>query len=105
MENKKNTPKHSVGNDAQKEKFNADNEPSYVEDSKKEKTTDSDKEGNYLEKKWKKISTDFQKNYNVEVSESDYKSDSFSETLKKLEDKTGKTRSKLEQEIKDWENS
>ncbi len=51
MENKKETPKHSVGKGAQKEKYNTEEGPNYVDDPKKEKSKDSDNEGDYLEQK------------------------------------------------------
>ncbi|MEH6765102.1 MAG: hypothetical protein V7655_11435 [Aequorivita antarctica] len=104
MENKKDTAKHSVGKGAQKEKYNSGNEASYVKDSKENIDNPKNQE-NYLEMKWKKISSDFRKKYNMEVSESEYKGNSFSEILKKLEKKTGKSMATLEQEIKDWQNS
>ncbi len=53
----------------------------------------------------KKISSDFRQKYNMETSDSEFNDNSFSEVLKKLENKTGKTRTTLEKEIEDWENS
>ncbi len=105
MKNKKETPKHSVGKGAQKEQLNSEDEPSYVEDPKNEESDGNENDGDYLEQKWKKIASDFRQKYKIDVTESEYKDDSFSEVLKKLESKTGKNNTALKQEIKDWKHS
>lgn len=105
MSTEKGNPKHSVGQGAQKEHHNEANEDSYVNNPKENKAEDDDNDGDYLEQKWKKIAKDFKKNYNMEVSGSDVKDESFSDTLKQLETKTGKSRADLEKEIKNWKNS
>ncbi|MCZ4318361.1 hypothetical protein O4H26_05100 [Aequorivita viscosa] len=104
MSDKEVNPKHSTGKGAQAEQHNTKKEESYVENPKETKKNESEN-GDYLENKWKQISKDFEKTYNLEVSESDYQSESFSDTLKKLETKTGKSRAMLEDEIGNWENS
>lgn len=104
MGDKKETPKHSVGEGAQKEHHNTDAESSYVEDPKESKKDSSDNDDDYLEQKWKKISSDFREKYNLDVKDSEYKSNSFSEVLKNLENRTGKSRDSLEDEIKNWKD-
>lgn len=102
MSNKGN-PKLSVGKGAQSEHHNEPDEKSYVKDNTESDNTENEKDGNdYLEQKWKKIASDFNKNYNLNTNVSEFKDESFSETLKKLENKTGKSRVQLEKEIKNW---
>lgn len=88
----KNSPKHSVGKGAQREHHN--------EDAANERHDDQ-KDG-YLEKKWKKIANDFNKTYGLHVSTEELKDNSFSKNLKKLEEKTGKSKTDLENEIREW---
>lgn len=104
MEDRSTNPKHSVGKGAQKEKYNADNEESYVKKPEKDSGDKSEEGEDYLEKKWKQIHSDFQQKYNIEVSESKYKSHSLTEILKDLEEKTGKSREQLRREISEWQN-
>ncbi len=101
MSDTKDSPKHSTGKGAQAEHHNTSDEKSYVENPKEEKE-DKAEEGDYLENKWKQISDDFKKTYKMDVSDSEYKGESFSDTLKNLETKTGKSRAKLEEEIRNW---
>ncbi len=105
MEKEKETPKHSVGKGAQNEKYNTVEGQSYVENPKEKEFRDTSEDDDYLERKWKKISSDFRKKYNMDTSESEYNDSSFSEVLKNLENKTGKSRTTLEKEIEEWKNS
>lgn len=102
MSEKSGNPKHSVGKGAQRAQHNESDEKSYVSNPKKEDGNDESHGDNYLEQKWKKIASDFQKNYNIPVSSEEIKDESFGDTLKRLEDKTGKSRTELEKEIKNW---
>ncbi|MEM0518893.1 MULTISPECIES: hypothetical protein [Aequorivita] len=104
MSDKNVNPKHSTGKGAQAEQHNTSSEDSYVENPKEEKNDDGNGD-DYLKNKWKKISKDFEKTYNLEVSETDYKGENFSDTLKNLENKTGKSREKILDEIRNWQNS
>ena len=104
MSDKKVNPKHSVGKGAQSEQHNEKNEKSYVKDPDNDSVADEKKEGDYLEQKWSKIATDFQKNYNMDINTSEYKDETFSETLKRLENKTGKSEAELRKEIDKWNN-
>ena len=47
MENKKETPKHSVGKGAQNEKYNAEKKQSYVKNPTNENSKEADKAGDY----------------------------------------------------------
>jgi len=105
MSEKKQNAKHSVGQGAQKEKYNADNEDSYVNKPEDAKEGREKEEGNYLDKKWKKISSDFRAKYNIDVEDSEFKKSSFSEIAERLEKQTGKSRSEIEREIENWQNS
>ena len=102
MSNKGN-PKHSVGKGAQSEHHNEPDEKSYAKnDNESENTENQNDDNDYLEQKWKKIASDFNKNYNLDISASEFKDNSFSETLKKLEAKTGKSSAQLHKEIRNW---
>jgi hypothetical protein len=102
MSEKSGNPKHSVGKGAQSEHHNDTGEKSYVADPKKMRDKNREDEGKYLEQKWKKIAKDFQKSYNLDVNASEYKDESFSDTLKRLESTTGKSAAEWEKEIKNW---
>lgn len=97
--------KHSVDKGAQREKYNADSEASYVENPKQSKSTSKNDEGKYLEGKWKKISSEFRSKYKIPLKDSEFKNKSFAEIAEKLEQQTGKTRAAIETEIKNWQNS
>ena len=71
-------------------------------DDESENTENQNDDNDYLEQKWKKIASDFNKNYNLDISASEFKDNSFSETLKKLEAKTGKSSAQLQKEIRNW---
>ena len=105
MNDKKQNAKHSVGQGAQKEKYNADNEESYVKNPKDSKNENNADEGNYLEQKWKSISSEFRSKYNIDIKDSEFKNKPFSEIADKLESQTGKSRLEIEKEIKSWKNS
>lgn len=102
MSDRKVNPKHSVGKGAQSEHHNKLDEDSYVDDTKEESEENESTDGDYLEQKWRKIATDFQRNYNMDVKTSEYKDETFSETLKRLENKTGKSEAELRKEIDKW---
>jgi hypothetical protein len=105
MSNKKQNAKHTVGKGADREKYNADGEESYVKDPKESKSENHAEEGNYLEQKWKKISSDFRSKYNIDIEDSEFRKNSFSDIAEKLESKTGKSRLDIEKEIKEWKDS
>ncbi|MAP81354.1 MAG: hypothetical protein CL526_09730 [Aequorivita sp.] len=103
MSSEEQNPKHSTGKGAQAAHHNTGENDSYVENPKEAKPNETE-DSDYLEKKWKQISKDFEKTYNLDISKSDYKDESFSETLKNLESKTGKSRTTLEDEIRNWKS-
>ena len=99
---RKNSPKHSVGKGAQSEHHNEPDEKSYVkhpdDDNEEEEKDDED----YLKQKWEQVASDFNKHYGLSVDASEIKDESFSDTLKRLENKTGKSRADLKDEIQHW---
>ncbi|QQX76530.1 MULTISPECIES: hypothetical protein [Aequorivita] len=102
MSEQSGNPKHSVGKGAQSEHHNHSDEESYVKNPENSNEEDSGSGGDYLEKKWRKIATDFQKKYKININTSEYKDESFSDTLKGLETTTGNSKAELEKEIKNW---
>lgn len=105
MSQKEQNAKHSVDKGAQREKYNANGEASYVENPEQSKSTSKSDEGKYLEGKWKKISSEFRAKYKIPLKDSEFKNKSFSVIAEKLEKQTGKTRTEIEEEIKNWQNS
>lgn len=98
----KETPKHSVGKGAQREHHNDPAESSYEPKPKAKNAEPEGANDDYLAKKWRQIASDFNKLYKLDISPSEFKDNSFSETLKKLESKTGKPRAALKKEIENW---
>ncbi|MDN3723740.1 hypothetical protein QRD02_05055 [Aequorivita sp. SDUM287046] len=95
-------PKHSVGRGPQRAQHNEPNEKSYTNAGAKEEVENTANDDDYLEKKWKKIASNFNKKYNLDVSSSEMKENSFSDTLKNLEERTGKSGTDLKKEIENW---
>ena len=78
MSNNQN-PKHSVGKGAQSEHHNEPDEKSDAKnDIESENTENQNDDNDYLEQKWKKIASDFNKNYNLDISASEFKDNSLS---------------------------
>lgn len=68
---------------------------------------ENDKKGESpIERKWDRIKNDFRKRYrNVSETDATYKKGEFGKMLGKLQERTGKSREYLQNEIENWEKS